>query len=510
MALLNDLPNELLLQIIEYFKGQSPTLARVCRVSRKWKDIATDTLYTEATLSKTPWKYHDLVRRLLTHGDLMRHLKTLNVAWMAGGNYTYDRGEDTVSDAPELIGKCTAHIIQMAAPVKITGHLIGDLVHGRRSAFTEIALHLLPNLQKLSIRVMDYTESPVSEDNDLLKRLYGLESDRFDRADLSALRGGLHHLTHLCIPVAHFNLLRFFYLPHLRSLKLDLTDIYGSNLGVRSLDRTIMPIASTNGVEDLSIQSDCNEIVPEWASFFVTPHILQCLHINGSLNGRRHLLKRFEIQFTPGSCHRICGSDRSFQALVESLAPASMEIEILRVDLSLIYPYRKKPASYLSGIDPVTSLSDFRNLRNLEVPQEFLVHRNFRRKPHPEDDLRLVLPSSIEILSIICPDGMTIMWLLQLLEVLDYFKALRMLVLACRPHHGRPSSWFKKRCNPVFDKFRDRGIYVRIYDAELPPEPSQPPWVLERFDLLGESCDYWDPCNDYRNSLGILKLFGED
>ena len=503
MALLNDLPNELLLQITEHLKGQFQALARLCLVSRRWKEVATSTLYTGVALYTSPKKFHTFVRTLLTHDDLTRHVKIFECLWDTRNGDLCAAEEDKIQDEPKLVGSCAAQIMQMAVPVEVAGHLTSNLARGQRSAFTAIILHLLPKLERLSIRVTDpINGSRFSFRNDLLRVLYGIRHDLFTRTDLCGLRGGLQHLTHLCIPFTHFNLLRFFYLPNLRALKLDLMRNGIRDLGSGWLNHVTTPIASKNGIEDLTIQSNCCELEPS-SVHFVTPHIIRCLHIDGSLNGRRHTLKHVDFRLTFGGGY-YCGARRYFQTLVSHLAAASTEIESLRIDIRLVYCDWETLARYLSSMRPVTTLSGFGNLRNLEVPQEFLIDRKFRSRPHPGGDLRHLLPSKIESLTIICPDGMAIVWLHKLSLVLNHFNALLDLALECVSGHGRLASWFHKRRDPVFDTFRDRGICVRIYDAKAGFRRPQAYDTVDAPDLRQKTED------PFQDSLDISSLFGED
>jgi hypothetical protein len=185
---------------------------------------------------------------LLTRTDLAPHL----TAFGCQGYIWEDEEHDDRGSEPALVEKCTAHVIRMSGPAGVTGHIIGNLACGRRAAYTAVILHLLPNLEKLSIFLGQPRERPVVSSHDgPVRILYGLGLDRCTLNDLAGIRGGLQHLKFLCAPITHFDLLRFLYLPNLESLHLKLTDEDGYGLGAGSRDRPMMPIASRNGVEHL-------------------------------------------------------------------------------------------------------------------------------------------------------------------------------------------------------------------------------------------------------------------
>ena len=141
-----------------------------------------------------------------------------------------------------------------------------------------------------------------------------------------------------------------------------------------------------------------------------------------------------------------------------------------------------------------------------------MVHEGFQHTPHPHMDFAVLLPSSLECLTLFYPDGKTLLWLRQLSRALDRLPKLRKLDLCYLPDKGHKASWFLKRCDAAFDVFRRAGVTVRIYDAGELTKPTGNDYTFDQIarSVFGNDPGPPHPYPSYEDFLGIRTLFGDE
>lgn len=154
-------------------------------------------------------------------------------------------------------------------------------------------------------------------------------------------------------------------------------------------------------------------------------------------------------------------------------------------------------------------MSHFECLRKLELPQGLLVDRGFRHPPHPQIDLKLILPGAIGVLGISFPDGMVLSWLHKLHDQLKNFPRFKRLYLLCLPQHGRFATWFANRKPAIIEQLQSAQISVKIMDvgkSSWQPRKSR----TKSVDIF-ENCDKCvvDTCVCIQNLFGDLESGAE-
>jgi hypothetical protein len=389
------------------------------------------------------------------------------------------------------------------APRRIDGHLVRGIARGNSLGYCAMFFLLCKRLDKLDLRVRGssfFCET-------VLANLYGTSFSRCPSTELRTLQGSLDTVRILHIPVQHFNIFTFFSLAKLSTLKVDLRESFDGNL---SRNQLLPARSNSHGPHRLQIESDWNEletsasIAARHGYSIVLPHLLKALQVTHPLHAPKSNIKIFEMDLMglkgPESSDRVL----TFATLVDSLEVLQDTLEELKVTVGASSPYRVSNYDFrcLQQTSPINSLSNFRALESLEVPQEFLVNSSFERPKQPPLALEEILPASIKRLTVTCPGAKILAWLRQLLHARDSFPGLGYLNLHCMPQRGRLASWFVKRNDPVFHDLRARGVAVSILDVG---EPCSPP-SCRRSSLSGLDFN-GDDRHRYR---GIAALFRQE
>ena len=162
----------------------------------------------------------------------------------------------------------------------------------------------------------------------------------------------------------------------------------------------------------------------------------------------------------PGDERHIIGR---CSVLTNSLDRVAPKLESLTIDFSPDPQYVHTPC--IERLMPKMTLQPFSHLRFLKLAEHTLVDRGFGEPGYDgsrKRDLSVVLPPSLESLTITCPGPLTITWLGDLFEICHVFPRLRVIELIYRPYSGCRPPWLETEMETLVQAFGDKGVQVLI------------------------------------------------
>jgi hypothetical protein len=465
---LTDLPDELLLHIIGYVPHNRKTLAAICLGSRKINGAATECLYSKVDSLHSCHQLQLLVRTLHERPNLAQKVKRMYL--FVGTHNSSSPWADGINEN-KLIATSLSHLADKHIPLQALGHLASGISKRYATALTSLLFLMLPKLEipRFTDDSMDRTVSH------LVRLFYGAEPEALDNAmkvegfEDTGLRKSLDSVQNLTIGVQNSEILTFFDLPCLESLSIDMTDTAGRNLNDHELQTMFGPLRSSQGLRSLVVRSDFTSCVAHATNQPVITSLLSALTADRSQIIETQALEKFDflLQAHIGTFyHSHHNTPGSFQFLLDSLWPIASSLTHLSIGFasiaSLVSEERRPSIREFASMD---RLSHFTRLRKLEVLQEAIVDAGYRCEPHPQTDFLLMLPTTLEELVILSPDGMVVPWLRDLCAVVGEFPNLRNIQLKCRWDYGRPASYFLKKHSGVFDLFHDYYVSIDVYDT---------------------------------------------
>jgi hypothetical protein len=191
-------------------------------------------------------------------------------------------------------------------------------------------------------------------------------------------------------------------------------------------------------ITELTVVSDWEELLGHRVSTRdCVPSLLEALHESpierlrfsiGSWPGRKTLEGRIRLDVA---------------LLIDGLQSLRESLENLTVDLTS-YACRALTMEFLGLMRPFVSVKQFNGLKRLEIPQQAILHHNYGSEGFKGFNYSLVLPASLEHITIFCPDERILCWLKCLLPHLKEFPYLRGIGLSCMRRGGKRAKWFLK------------------------------------------------------------------
>lgn len=499
MATFTSLPAELLSNVAGALDIKE--LLSLSLVTREMRDIAQDVLYQDITLR--PWGDPEqfprvpkttirLIRTLLDRPDLAKKVRALELHTCTSrrlyskeesyleekfsGGFCGD-DEDTAALSEQCIKYLKSPQVSEDGSTSTEWHRMLQAYH--QTAFAGVVLALLPRLETLKAYVWETNQNQISA-VDPLFRLFGLQlvDDQVlnDPTILStgqlphvsqevtlpsSLDARFHNVKYLFITGGNLTLLNlpFEKLEQLFVSLVEATDTnfdedthYGSVISNNTLQRKYPALSH------LQVNSDWDALTMNGSPWAPTCNTmisrlidnLSCVHLH-TLGIFLSNSPREEVTWT-----RQIGT---FNALVNSSSTLT-NLEHLTID----YEEKFEP-HYLYRISAVTTFTQFTQLKRLEVLQAALIDCEWRKGRTP---IFTVLPSSLESLMIIQPNGKALEWIADLNKDLSPFPNLWDITLLCRPGGGgRSANWFLKN----FYRFFPSGAeleFVSVYCETCP------------------------------------------
>lgn len=309
MANLCSLPIELLLLIFGYLSDDRQSLSQLCRVSRRNQGPATEELYKDIKVDGYFYSRFSYLTRTLLECPELANL-VVNLTFHVDCEF-----EDRYAPM-DRIGQAIIEVVKMGVPAQVVGHVASNLKEGKKTGFGAILFALLPSLQTLNIEVVDtYHEGYVNYA--LVEVLYGISSTDYREPGMHILRSTLNNIRTLVIPIPHYELLRFFLLPQLKALHLNLIDNYDINYPSSHNAATISEVVSRTGIRELTLDSDWSEIQIANTNTW-TECIFNALQKSGELELARASIDKFVFRLSDGINYD-GSSAMSFNKLVSSM-----------------------------------------------------------------------------------------------------------------------------------------------------------------------------------------------
>jgi hypothetical protein len=261
MAYFDDLPNELLADIINRLAWNPHTLARLFLVSHSLSRVAKEVLYTHI---KCPWygpSVISLARTLLDDPELGQKVKELqcDLVFNDYDNWDCSGWQSPHYNKMEVIGKAAIHLENFFKYEEnsVMAFVTGGLVHGEAMAYAALILTLLPDLSSLCFSMDEDNDGDGVHDRPI-EALFGLYQQTYtEPRDAPRFCRTLDTLRELKVPVDNIALLAFFPLDGLKFLEINFTDRNGRAYQQRqSLPTSIQ----ARTLKELKLVIDCESI----------------------------------------------------------------------------------------------------------------------------------------------------------------------------------------------------------------------------------------------------------
>ncbi|KAF1954294.1 hypothetical protein CC80DRAFT_506337 [Byssothecium circinans] len=440
MARFTSLAAELLIEIVSYFDGDTPTLARLCLVSKTMRDIAQAPLYTNMTLRRPSVELKEtesdilgsrvercggtifLVRTLCDLPKLQSKVRSLDIVALK-------RDIDNVLYQP--YENLDIQAVKNAALPYATRDSMGntrDIMLGYEPSLAGLVLRMVPKLRRLTISISGSTLVDHGiRMLDPLRSLFGCWTDTSHPA-----LPPIQPLEELTIPVEMSSMLAFTF-PKLEKLKirgfdeLNLSDT-DHNSAVQQPQLKHVHIEwkfSGSGNKMVARINSRTRVACSLVTLLNQMHIqIESLHFSSSPDFQE-ALKRWRLQL-------------SFMGLPTSLCAASLKS--ITLDASTAYVQ--------GGNASAADMTQFFQLRHFSS-----LHSAWGQPP-------LLFPESIETIAINEPDFELMEWLEDLAQNPYSLSNLREITLNCRLSYA--FQYFQNIVSFAWEELAGRGIKVVV------------------------------------------------
>lgn len=153
----------------------------------------------------------------------------------------------------------------------------------------------------------------------------------------------------------------------------------------------------------------------------------------------------------------------SFEVLLQKLGALKNTLTCLTITMPEWDP---ESIEYLDHVSPAQCLPDFKVLKKLKVPSEFLFSLSDFEKYHQMISAREILPSSLVELEIGFPCKGMYQWLANSRKLSHMAPQLSQISLICSKYRGRDCEWFKSLLDhyPVSREKEGHNIHLSIID----------------------------------------------
>ena len=472
-ASLSMLPDELLLEILSYFEGNSPQLQCLCLVSHKLLSIAEDILYRSINVPQRQEPViHKLLATLFQRPELAKKAHSLKFIACAFDRRSGVRQwppvelKERISTKEMIKRGYQVHdflddCVRQALSVEKAGFYYTQnqvdwktrLQNRDHGAFCGLLISLLPNLLHLDVNIGRWRGDRYAVWHPSIT-LFSYDDcwADFNHQPFHAI-GNLKNLQTLRMPG------RQHYFINLRFPKLHTLEFYCGEADL-TCTRQVYP-----GLQTLILRDGGNYKAE--GSSYLTPKVVQrvLLHLEC------FSLTTFDFLGGDAQFYGNSALDRNYEVLVDGLRPVWESLETLRIDIIGSREDRVHEVvaynSIFDNITPVDFLCTFTQLKHLSIPQHVLFNKN--TKIHSFFvNFSYLLPPNLEVLTIYWPGQDIITWLQDLYSTsLNSFKNLKTINLVCRKLSGKSANWFRDRNPKVFSDLRHRNVAVHIVQEEI-------------------------------------------
>jgi hypothetical protein len=481
MAKLLDLPQELLLDIVERLEGsENASVAALCLASRACVGFSRPSLYRHVRIhrdSSNPIQIALLLRTAFDRPDLVAQTTIIDIETSvfinAGAQWLVPSGATRMrlKDGTRLEDVSLNHyrsLMRSSAPG--ISAMVQDwrpsLRNGDQTAYLGVLLSLLVGIKDLAITIYNEDGSPMRS-SEPLERLFGLSTE-IRRANMGiAPRPHLPLITHMRnvtqLKTASANLaLLSLGFENLRSLEINFTESkdpsrYCINEMVGLYPCSLPKVQSLKihiYWEDLLEESDA-----ELDRFFINCHFpkLTQLHVNLSQS------YSINLGLQLGSIYYLL---EGLETVMSSVQKFTLSVSNDRSCFTSTAFHQIRPLDPTDGM-----LKAYGRLHTLSVPNVVLVnpgvhgYDTYSTTPLTLDDL----PPSLKHLTISYPSAETLDWLLDTFNMADHVHSeVQTVTLLCAWDWGKPPSWFHHR-RKVLDSLPVRVI-VGVVQGQKEPE----------------------------------------
>jgi len=460
-----DLPNELLLEVVEHLEGDNKALAAVVRSCKHLRSIADDLLYKNIIIPPTAAKrVVYLVRTLLERPTRSARVNKLSVPFSV-----YNRALECDNMDSADLAENTQWISDARARVQgLSKHGFGPWVSRIDSGYTiSIAAVLMTLLSSVvDLQLLTYCGGVfLGSDVNPIGYLFGMSLTSFIADVAPALRYPLGKIRRLGVLGGSLDLL---HLPFdsVEILEIDLVCQMVSNIQGKNMDSysnlacwTQPSLAMCARVHTVVLRSDWSELSP------APPVGIGLFPLLAALDNGQ--LRNLELHITR-SPRYASAHDTSFALLVQKLSALGDTIETLTIDYTEGPDF--DPRAGLSQCRLADSFSAFSRLRKLVVLQQALINCNYRRSIYYELDLEAYFPATLESVTIVCPTVTILGWLegVQAARSRGEVTNLGEVILRCRCSHGdSPETFDSPVALHLFRELHKLGVFVTVEEETV-------------------------------------------
>jgi len=474
MTHLEALPEELIARIIGCIGHDRRALAGLCRCSKKLCRIGRATLYhtiTIVTTSPTTYTLPLLLRTLLgerSHALLIRNLTlwtpaqaTTEEGIIITSRFLYAEDVfDGVRVVAAAIDAINSSRVYDGSRTLWTINL-GALV---QTAYAGLLLLLATNLQRLECRVVS-SYGEIRPEHDLLGKLFFLPQNGTDN-DISSIVSSLNfnNIKQLSLTGTQVDFLAFRF-PELRELEVDFV-VGGPDLGNTGWGwscSTIFPglpphytVPPVGHLHKLLLRTDWEDLQSPFLTNTCTARLMSYL--------RCAIIEEvdFRVDHSPRlEMHHLLGS---WEWIIRDLFPVQTKIKSLTLGVSDNPEYFD--LACLRRFEPITTLRHFTALRDLCLPQQALIHRDYGKMAYQKPDLGRIFPPSLQKVTIEWPDRKIVDWMAELVTTkLVGGHDITSLTFICDNVFGVAATWLKRQ-EQMLSEAGKAGIVVDIIDME--------------------------------------------
>ncbi|KAF2249377.1 hypothetical protein BU26DRAFT_565029 [Trematosphaeria pertusa] len=486
------LPEELLLNILEDLRGDSRTLASVCRASKTLNRIAIPLLYHTISLHglRTKGAIALLIRTFYEHPSLTEHLRIFSLTVF---RYDYDDG-----GYPSMIDELGhlddfGHIDELEYFKKLCLDSMNRFVtdsdylemisDDRRPSKRWLITHELRGSERwrdqallagllllfLGDRTIDVTVAAYENPSacDVTTSIFGCLYDLEPRNPYNALyditvRPALHHwarnverlnLLSTTLPLlgSGFDRLKTLEVKSVLEWVIEDEPRFGNDLRLNGmvLCDADLPFRHLNTLILHSHWSELDDLclLPVLLEKLGWPRLANiALYLDHGPRKRTEPIRR-----DPGFDVAV----RNMDSVADTLEDLTIQVNKASVEEGWF------DIASLGRFLAIQTLSRFTRLRKLTVPREAIVHYDNGVPSLGNSNIALTLPPSLQEITISHPDEEVLTWLGDLCGVreLGYLENLSKITLACGSGWGKPAAWFEQS-HHVLENLRAEGIAV--------------------------------------------------
>ena len=478
MTSLLELPQELLLDIVERLEGDNAALAALCLTSRACVDFSRRSLYRSvkidrnntskvqiALLLRTAFDRRDLIALTTTfHIETSIFLDSSELWEVPSGATRMRLANGTrLKDASLQEAKC---LERNSAPgvSSMIRNWRRALRSGAQTAYVGLLFFLLTSIKDISITIYVEDGKPTRTVQPL-EHLFGLSIGGYEdelQADPRPhlpLIPHMRHVTRLKTSGANLALLCLGF-ENLETLEIDLSQSLRSVSGPYWMNDVVdMDPCSLPNVHSLVIHIDWDKRIGKDCiqSLFEAIYFPELSHVYCSLYNHdiRH-------HWNPE------GSFAFLQLAFEPVEPLLQELTI-----SVGNDIGKFSPDILCRFSPCTpDLRRFERLHTMCVPSAALVNHSIHHNDTPVDVPLLLndMPPKLKHLTILYPNAQTLDWLHDTFGANGHDEpVLQTLTLSCAWDWGKPPTWFERR-RDLLDSFPVKVIVDVIQGQKKPAD----------------------------------------